>query len=658
MDSIEDDPQTFDYIGVGFGPSNLALAVAFDEIAPHRTGLFLERAPQLDWHGGILFDHSRLQISFLKDLVTLRNPHSRFGFLAYLKAVGRLEAFANLREFHPARREYLDYLRWAARAFDSQVRYGTTVVSVSPQGASRIDGFVVDAEDAAGRRRRYRARNVVAATGGAPRIPPDSQPPSGRVVHASQFLQAAPRLFPDAAQPLHWLIAGDGQSAGEVALELLRRYPNATIEILARGYSLHASDSTPFVNQSFASQEAARFHAAPRARREAMLRDLRATNYGVVDGALLEELFRATYAAQLAGRNPLTVRGFARLDSARDNDADGRLAVRVADRVSGEVCEVACDGVILATGYDRRLDPQVFAPLIPLIRSEASGAPVTSPAGAVALTRPGAGRLYVQGLAEAAHGIGDTLLSMLAFRSGEIARDIDESARRHAPAYPPAHHIESDEALLLEVIRRRPFATLALTGDAAEPTVTQLPLVLRPDAGGRPRLFGHLDRRNPQAALLDGRSAVAVFHGPDSYISPSIYSTDQLPTWNSLSVHVRGRVRAIGGRGEVVSGLQAISSQNEPPGTPYRLDPQDPRIDRLIGGIVAFEIEVEEMTGRFKLSQDRNAEDCRRAAEILSQEGRDLRDVVARSLRDACPAFAADIADDSIATGFTTVEEG
>jgi lysine/ornithine N-monooxygenase len=644
LDTFEDDPQILDYIGIGFGPSNLALAVAFDEIAPQRTGLFLERSPQLDWHGGLLFDHSRLQIAFLKDLATLRNPQSRFSFLAYLQAVGRLESFANLREFHPTRLEYLAYLRWAAEAFADQVRYGTTVVSVAPEGVDRIDGFIVETEDSAGVRRRHHARNLVAATGGAPRIPVGSQPASGRVIHASRFLRETPRLFPDGAQPLHWLVAGDGQSAGEVALELMRRYPNATIEVLARSYSLHASDSTPFLNQSFSSTEAARFHAAPRARRDAMLNDLRVTNYGVVDGALLEELYRAAYAASIAGRTPLTICGFSRLDSVTDNAADGRLVARVADRISDEVREVACDGVILATGYDRRLDAKVFESLLPLIRHEADGALTTSPAGAVALTRPGPARLYVQGLAQEAHGIGDSLLSLLAFRSAAIARDIDEAAapRRRIVAYPPPHHVERDEALLLEVIRRRPFATLAMTGGGGEPMVTQLPLVLRPDGGGRPRLFGHLDRRNPQAALLDGRAAVAVFHGPDSYISPNIYSTDQLPTWNSLSVHVRGAARVLGDRGAVVSGLQSISAQGELGESPYRLDAHDPRIDQLINGIVAFEIEIEEMTGRFKLSQDRNAEDCGRAADVLCRQDDSLRDVVAISLREACPGFAGD----------------
>jgi hypothetical protein len=109
-----------DYIGVGFGPSNLALAIATEEFA-QRSGrepnvCFIERKPAFSWHEGMLIDGSSMQISFLKDLATLRNPASRFTFISYLKARGRLEDFINLKTFYPSREEFNDYLGWAADA--------------------------------------------------------------------------------------------------------------------------------------------------------------------------------------------------------------------------------------------------------------------------------------------------------------------------------------------------------------------------------------------------------------------------------------------------------------------------------------------------------------------------------------------------------------
>jgi L-ornithine N5-oxygenase len=392
--------EILDYIGVGFGPSNLALAIAFDEIAPHCVGLYFEQAPEIDWHGGLLFSHSRLQISFLKDLVTLRNPQSPFSFLSYLKHVGRLESFANLRELHPHRTEFLDYLRWVARSFAQQVRYNTRVVAVRPGGPGDFDYFIVETQElSTGRRQTYRAHNIIAATGGVPRGIDSKEPASGKVVHASRFLSKVPTLFPDRKRILHFVIAGDGQSAGETALELLTTYGNASIEILARGYSLHASDSTPFVNWAFSSDEADRFHAAPRERREAILQDLRSTNYGVINADVLEELYRVVYAAQISGREPLRVRPFSRLADVREAADGGGLTAVVADRVSGAVREVACDGVILATGYHRRLDENIFAEVIPLMQLQDELAPVTSSSFAVEFQRPSRVSVHVRGRA-------------------------------------------------------------------------------------------------------------------------------------------------------------------------------------------------------------------------------------------------------------------
>lgn len=79
-----------DVVGIGFGPANLALAIALEEHNESArrdqavTALFLERQPSFGWHRGMLIDGATMQVSFLKDLATLRNPTSRFGFVPYL----------------------------------------------------------------------------------------------------------------------------------------------------------------------------------------------------------------------------------------------------------------------------------------------------------------------------------------------------------------------------------------------------------------------------------------------------------------------------------------------------------------------------------------------------------------------------------------------
>ena len=124
----------FDLIGVGFGPSNLSLAVRLAEErgTSDMKQCYIERQPEFGWHRDMLLDDCRMQISFLKDLVTQRDPTSRFTFINYLFERGRLNEFVNLKNFYPTRVEFHDYLSWVAQAFDDRVHYGQSVTAIEP----------------------------------------------------------------------------------------------------------------------------------------------------------------------------------------------------------------------------------------------------------------------------------------------------------------------------------------------------------------------------------------------------------------------------------------------------------------------------------------------------------------------------------------------
>ena len=103
-----------DVVGIGFGPSNISLAIALAEhnrsvAAPQRlTYAFVERQPAFGWHRGMLIDGATMQVSFLKDLVTLRNPTSEFSFISYLHNRNRLVDFINHQCLFPSRLEFHD----------------------------------------------------------------------------------------------------------------------------------------------------------------------------------------------------------------------------------------------------------------------------------------------------------------------------------------------------------------------------------------------------------------------------------------------------------------------------------------------------------------------------------------------------------------------
>ncbi|MBM4575483.1 SidA/IucD/PvdA family monooxygenase, partial [Rhodococcus hoagii] len=108
--------ETLDLIGIGFGPSNLALAIAIEEHnadcapADRVRARFFEKQQAFGWHQGMVLDGATMQIAFPKDLVTFRNPRSGYTFFSYLHERGRLVDFVNHQTFFPTRVEFQDYL--------------------------------------------------------------------------------------------------------------------------------------------------------------------------------------------------------------------------------------------------------------------------------------------------------------------------------------------------------------------------------------------------------------------------------------------------------------------------------------------------------------------------------------------------------------------
>src|SRR5688572_28554058 len=133
-----DAPLIHDLIGIGFGPSNVAMAIALSEHNARVggeeavTAHFFEQQPRFGWHRGMLIDDATMQVSFLKDLVTLRNPASEFSFLCYLKSKGRLVDFINHKQLFPSRVEFHDYLQWAAERVTGYAEYDREVTAVRP----------------------------------------------------------------------------------------------------------------------------------------------------------------------------------------------------------------------------------------------------------------------------------------------------------------------------------------------------------------------------------------------------------------------------------------------------------------------------------------------------------------------------------------------
>ena len=248
-----------DLICVGFGPASLSIAIALhDSLGENRNGAntqwepkvcFLERHQRFSWHAGMLLPGSRMQISFVKDLATLRNPRSEFTFLNYLHNHDRLADFTNLGTFLPYRMEFEDYMRWCANKFTDSVGYGQEVVDIVPEkttsGSQTVDSFSVLSRDTkTGNITVRKARKVVIAVGGKPKIPA-TFPMDPRIMHSSTYCTSLPNVLKDKYKDYHIAVVGSGQSAAEIFNDLHNRYPNARTTLLMRDTALRPSDDSP-----------------------------------------------------------------------------------------------------------------------------------------------------------------------------------------------------------------------------------------------------------------------------------------------------------------------------------------------------------------------------------------------------------------------------
>lgn len=182
--------------------------------------------------------------------------------------------------------------------------------------------------------------------------------------------------------------------------------------------------------------------------------------------------------------------------------------------------------------------------------------------------------------------------------------------------YPPKVHLENNFQNIVRIIDQFPLATIVSSGEG-DILITHLPLVYKSIPGSFGKLIGHLDRCNPHSRYLEGNSVKVVFNGPDTYISPSTYMTDQLPTWNYIKVHLEGNCSIINSNEEVKKSMVEMIGQMENNLSGYHIEMDDPKMEKLINYVIGFEIDIKKWEGRFKLSQNRNTRDMLNAKEKL-----------------------------------------
>lgn len=186
--------------------------------------------------------------------------------------------------------------------------------------------------------------------------------------------------------------------------------------------------------------------------------------------------------------------------------------------------------------------------------------------------------------------------------------------------YSPKYNQETDWNTVAAFIRQNGFGLLIST-DNGLPVGTHLPIELEEKEPGTFVLRGHIARANPQSAtFVAGQPFLVVFTDPHAYISSSWYEKGKIPTWNYIAVHVYGQLRVLD-ENELVASLTGLMKRYE---TVVKMsDIAEKELQNNLKAIIGFEISMDKVDTRFKLSQNRNDHDYFSVVDHLKENGDD-----------------------------------
>ncbi|PKH23400.1 SidA/IucD/PvdA family monooxygenase [Pseudomonas fluorescens] len=414
----------FDVLGIGFGPANIALAIALEELSSGMSVQFLEKRPGPAWQPNMLLPGSDIQNHPLRDLVTPRNPRSRHTFTNFLFEQGRLYEHLNLPLHHPLRAEYAQYISWTADFFEHIVAYGCEAVSVEAVTPSNGESahYTVCCTDG----RVFLARSLVLAPGRTPHIPaPFADVKDRRVRHLNDYMPALAEAVAATGGQCRIAVIGGSQSAVEILLHASCHSGVREVVGFTRNFGYRQKDTSPFSDEVYFPSFVDTFHNASAEHKARLRQELVHTNYSSSDIDVLNQLYVRKYEQMLQGEGLLQLRTCE--DMVGCTPASDGVQIDSRQYLQGIIHSQSFDLVILATGFldlgagDRQ---EPFPKLLASIARE-------NEIDTLIIARDyrvdlGNGLpTYLNGLCESSHGMGDAgSFSLLALRSQNIVQSL------------------------------------------------------------------------------------------------------------------------------------------------------------------------------------------------------------------------------------------
>jgi len=395
-------------VGIGVGPANLSLAALLHG-HPDVPSLFLEKRAGFEWHDGQQIPGATLQVSMLKDLVTLSDPTNPFSFLSYLHDQGRIYHFINAQFEAVPRQEYRNYLEWASRRNDNVV-FGEEVLSVEFDGVFRLRTD----------RRTVTADNVSIGVGTRPWVPPYARDHLGDTqFHVSDFMTSARGLGGKRVA-----VVGGGQSGAEAFLDLISRGEAERprrVSWLSRRRNYFPIDESPFTNDFYMPCHSDYFAGLTPAAREAFNGDHVLTSDGISESTL-RAIYQSVYVHRFVDGNSDLVALYPNRDvtTVTGGGVDGCWDIAFTHLDDPGVTEqVEADVVVWATGY--RPAPMEFLTPIAHRLERVDTEYKVDKDFAVVWDGPPDRNIFMQNTARGQRGLADPNLSLIAWRSQRIA---------------------------------------------------------------------------------------------------------------------------------------------------------------------------------------------------------------------------------------------
>lgn len=405
---INNDFETHDLLGVGIGPFNLSLAALLSPI-PGIDSKFFDARDSFIWHAGQLLPDAEIQVSHLKDLVTLVDPTNPYSFLAYLRKHKRLYRFINGKFTHVLRKEFSQYFNWVSQSLPN-LHFGEAVQDLQ----FKKSHFVMQTS-----KRIIKGKHLSLGSGLAANVPPCAKPHLGDTVfHVKDFLMKGN----------HWngkrvAVIGGGQSGAEIVQALIADDKNlpASVNWISSRDHFAPMDESVFANELFTPNYSKFFYGLDAGTKAELIKQQTLASDGI-SNKLLDAIYQRLYYLECVQQLPKIVSFLSnhQLESMHFNNDTHQLVLN--QQLGDATVVVNADIVILCTGY-RWQFPGYLSNLTDKIALE-KGQFVVNEDFSIEWDGPNDNKIFVQNAARHSHGVADPNLSLMSWRSATIINSV------------------------------------------------------------------------------------------------------------------------------------------------------------------------------------------------------------------------------------------